>query len=162
MPPGNASGRRGPHKVTADRSAGVAPPSAAREVSTADAARRKPRELYDADAPASPASPDDAPRNTPFRGEFEQRTRGPKDAGQAGRFGSGASLPEQFNQRIAEDPRLAGTQVDVVIDAQALTLSGEIADPAVRDRFLEHARALGIEEIHDSLRLVMTRTPDNP
>jgi hypothetical protein len=41
--------------------------------------------------------------------------------------------------------------VDVAIDAQALTLSGEIADPAVREWILEHARGLGIDEIHDSL-----------
>jgi hypothetical protein len=125
------------------------------------AARRRPRELYDAgpppdsDAPVDSTSPD-----VPFRGEFEQRARGPEGTGQAGRFGSDASVREQLCQRIADDPRLAGTQVELVVDTQALTLSGDIADPAVRDRLLEHARALGISEIHDSLRVVKTRVTD--
>jgi hypothetical protein len=141
----------------------AAPPRPPRDGGASDAARRKPRELYDAGAaPSTGSAIEAAARDTPFRGEFEQRSRGPGGEGQHGRFGSDESLREQFCRRIAEDPRLAGTVVDVAIDAQALTLSGDIAVPAARDWILEHARGLGIGEIHDTLRLVTRRPSDQP
>lgn len=133
----------------------AAPPRPARDGGAANAVRRMPRELYDAGASSGSLPPVDAPRReAPFRGEFEQQSRGPGGAGQGGRVGSDASLREQLCRRIAEDPRLVGTEVVVVIDAQALTLSGEVAGPARRDWILEHARGLGIGQIHDSLRVV--------
>jgi BON domain len=141
--------------VRSRRSDNAAPPRVAREGGAAEASRRGPRELYDAVASAGPGDPpDDASRDTPFRGEYEQHGRGPEAAGQSGRLGSDASLRQQLCQRLAQDPRLAGAPVDVAVDGRALTLSGEIVEPAVRDWILEHARGLGIEDIHDSLRVV--------
>jgi putative membrane protein len=131
---------------------GTSPPI--RDEGAVGAARRKPRELYDAAPSGETGTPGDPPRrDAPFRGEFEQRASGPQGTGQAGLFGTDASVREQFCKRIADDPRLAGASVEVAVEDHVLTLAGDVDDPAARDLLLDHAHRLGIADVRDCLRV---------
>jgi hypothetical protein len=122
------------------------------------AARRRPRELYEARPVQVPArvgttSSPDTSSATPFQGEFEQRAAGAQGQGPGGHFGSDQTLREQLCQRIADDPRLAGVAIEVSVDEQVLTLSGSVPDAQARDLLLEHAVGLGLSSVRDELRV---------
>ena len=115
-----------------------------REAATDGPRRRRPRELYDATPPSGPDSAGDRTvKEAAFVGEFEQRARGPEGTGQAGRFGSDQAIRDELCRRIAEDPRLNQTRVELVVNQQVLLLSGRIAGPEARKLLESHKIDMG-------------------